>query len=487
MKSFLILFGLSLSLSFATAQTEVDLSISATAVTTYDPMTSSVDVEVCVTNNSTANNLSGVATGVQNVVVVFPESRPVSTSFPAFAVSGMGVTTGNNPPSIPIDDVVIITGSTSNFSNSPKNSTSNCEEIRANEGFGYAVYTIPSIAASSQECFTVTVTVDPNFIGCGLALIAEIYSAQDQMGNPIVDSDSPYDSYDCPSCCCSANYVKLDDNDDGLLDTDDNVAAVTFDVCQFPEQEQCVYIPPGDWELSFTGQPQVFNVSGPQRYVLPDNLRGMMLNATISDGRMCSSNFVINTSTSFFCNPLSNPILPIELTFFTGKAIDGNIQLHWRTETEQNNAHMIVERSADGEKFVAIGRVKGAGTTVEPQEYTFVDKRPNWGTNYYRLRQVDTDGTEHLHEVIQVQLSAKTQQLKVVPTLVNETMNLQMAKPLAQAGQVVILTLTGKIIWTGILPEQAQQFGISTTHLPAGTYFVQVRGQRIHTARFVKE
>ncbi|MCO6491996.1 MAG: lamin tail domain-containing protein, partial [Phaeodactylibacter sp.] len=64
--------------------------------------------------------------------------------------------------------------------------------------------------------------------------------------------------------------------------------------------------------------------------------------------------------------------LPIKLISFSAAEKIMSIHLSWRTATEQNNDYMAVERSADGAKFTELGRVKGAGTTHEPQEYTFI-------------------------------------------------------------------------------------------------------------------
>ncbi len=498
MKTFLTLLGLSLSLTLIVAQTDVDLSIAASVTVPYNPMNSQLTVQVCVTNESMFNNLSSSQTDVNDVeVALYPSSSPNVSSFESvmsFSTNDMNLSSTTLPPSVIVDDVVIITNSNANVGSgaTKNNSANNCEEVLVQQNTAnVSIYTLASVAAGSSACFDVIIEIDNRFIGCGLALVAEIYAAK--VGTAfITDPDSPYDvDPNCTGCA----YPDLDDNGDGMLDTDDNITAATFDVCQFPDQPRiggfndCLYIPPGTWNVTLSNDPlTTYDVAGPQNYRADEASNNMPVTVTINNSLGCFSTFTFDNSVSTSLECFSfNPILPIELTTFTGKVIDDHIQLHWRTETEQNNAHMIVERSADGEKFINIGRVKGASTTIEPQEYTFVDEHPNFGSNYYRLRQVDTDGTEHLHEVIQVQLSAKTQQLKVVPTLVNETTNLQMAKPLAQAGQVVILTLTGKIIWTGILPEQAQQLDISTTHLPAGTYFVQVRGQHIHTARFVKE
>lgn len=70
----------------------------------------------------------------------------------------------------------------------------------------------------------------------------------------------------------------------------------------------------------------------------------------------------------------------------------GNV-LSWSTVTETNNEVFFVEKSADGVRFSTIGKVDGNGTTSDVQEYKFLDIAATSGKSFYRLKQVDFDGT----------------------------------------------------------------------------------------------
>jgi hypothetical protein len=90
---------------------------------------------------------------------------------------------------------------------------------------------------------------------------------------------------------------------------------------------------------------------------------------------------------------LVNPApLPVVLTSFTGQtSATGNV-LRWATASEANNDHFEIERSSNGQDFVQIGRTAGAGSTDLTHAYQFADAaQPT--ISYYRLRQVDFDGT----------------------------------------------------------------------------------------------
>ena len=86
--------------------------------------------------------------------------------------------------------------------------------------------------------------------------------------------------------------------------------------------------------------------------------------------------------------------LPVELASFTGTTTGESIILNWATVSEENNAGFDVERSTNGTSFDKIGFENGFGTTAETQSYRFVDTEvPFADTLYYRLRQIDTDGS----------------------------------------------------------------------------------------------
>ena len=87
-----------------------------------------------------------------------------------------------------------------------------------------------------------------------------------------------------------------------------------------------------------------------------------------------------------------------------------NALLRWATASEKNNDHFDVEASADGRTFRRIGQVAGHGSSTQPHEYQLVDPaiaRYAASPVYYRLRQVDGDGTFSYSPVRPVAVSGK--------------------------------------------------------------------------------
>jgi predicted dienelactone hydrolase len=92
--------------------------------------------------------------------------------------------------------------------------------------------------------------------------------------------------------------------------------------------------------------------------------------------------------------------IPVELVSFTGRRSGTEVTLRWETAGEQNNAGFEVQRSRDGMAFETAGFVAGHGSSMEAHTYTFNDRGSD--ARWYRLRQVDLDGTATLSPVIDV-------------------------------------------------------------------------------------
>lgn len=89
-------------------------------------------------------------------------------------------------------------------------------------------------------------------------------------------------------------------------------------------------------------------------------------------------------------------VLPVELLNLEAIARDPVIDVRWSTATEHYSSHFNVQRSTDNMHFNTIGNVAAAGNAQFRNDYLFTDEHPFPGLNYYRLEQVDVDGTSML-------------------------------------------------------------------------------------------
>ncbi|MBK6751983.1 MAG: hypothetical protein IPG69_00005 [Flavobacteriales bacterium] len=110
----------------------------------------------------------------------------------------------------------------------------------------------------------------------------------------------------------------------------------------------------------------------------------------------------INTRTLLVDACTSIP-LPVELTHFEGNVLGTTIVLDWSTASENNNERYEIERSDDGSAWHWMAALSGQGSSFSEHRYQWVDQEPIIGINYYRLRQVDDNGSIELSHAVAVE------------------------------------------------------------------------------------
>lgn len=96
--------------------------------------------------------------------------------------------------------------------------------------------------------------------------------------------------------------------------------------------------------------------------------------------------------------------LPVELVSF--RVVQGcPPSLQWITSSETNNDYFEIQRKVGNKDFVAIGKVEGKGTSVNSNTYSFADIEASRGTHFYRLKQVDFDGTFEYSEIVSLDVA----------------------------------------------------------------------------------
>lgn len=97
-------------------------------------------------------------------------------------------------------------------------------------------------------------------------------------------------------------------------------------------------------------------------------------------------------------------VVPVELLSFNASVVDGKVLLQWYTSTETNNAGFKIERSTNGSDYEEIFFVGGNGTTTNRNVYSYLDESVRSGVYYYRLKQIDYDGSFEYLNVAAVDL-----------------------------------------------------------------------------------
>jgi hypothetical protein len=165
--------------------------------------------------------------------------------------------------------------------------------------------------------------------------------------------------------------------------------------------------------------------------------------------------------------------IPVELMSFKGTATTNGNKLTWVTASEKDNKSFEIERSTDNRNFVKIGEMKGAGYSQTRQTYNFVDESPA-AVSYYRLKQVDYDGTATYSSIVSIVKSGKNASFKAYPTIVNSgVLNLEY-KNLGETGQVSVINLLGRTVLTQKLSDTEGVQTLNLSHLPNGFYIVRL-------------
>lgn len=174
----------------------------------------------------------------------------------------------------------------------------------------------------------------------------------------------------------------------------------------------------------------------------------------------------------------SNAQLPVEWTYFDARLEGKEVRLDWGTATETDNDFFLVERSADGREYQPIGRVEGAGTTAQPQHYTFYDQKPLPGANYYRLQQTDYDGSTDYSPVRVVVAPGSAGEWSCFPNPVQDILYLN--GDFTQVEQAWLYNSLGQLVSSfDLIPGQ----GLDLSGLPEGTYYLRIQDTLLPVVR----
>jgi hypothetical protein len=198
------------------------------------------------------------------------------------------------------------------------------------------------------------------------------------------------------------------------------------------------------------------------RVVTATPLANTTYNVAVTSG-YCTVNKKINVVTKS-CG------LPVTFTSFTGQNTNNQNLLNWQTSEEMQNEGFEIERSSNAKSFERIGFVKGATESRDLQHYTFSDTQPFVGTNYYRLKQLDSDGRFSYSRIIAVLPEADESFLVVYPNPATDQVTVLSRTGTIKAAQ--LLTTTGLLLSDKQVTDGHALFSMS--HLPAGIYLMVV-------------
>jgi hypothetical protein len=161
-----------------------------------------------------------------------------------------------------------------------------------------------------------------------------------------------------------------------------------------------------------------------------------------------------------------NIVVPVTWLSFNATLENKVVLLNWKTATEANSSHFEIERSINGYQFEKIGTVRAAGNSNTITSYDFTDRLPVKGMNYYRLKQVDLDGSFLYSETRKVEIKTDLPLFAIY----NNPSN---GKGIVVKSGIVpslfgVFDITGKKLKEITIVNHTQQIDLSA--LPSGTY-----------------
>ena len=186
-------------------------------------------------------------------------------------------------------------------------------------------------------------------------------------------------------------------------------------------------------------------------------------------------------------------IIPVELTSFSADVDNGVVILNWGTSTETNNFGFQVERSNDRVTFDQIAFVPGFGTTTEAKTYSYRDTVLTLTSkeNYYRLKQLDFNGSHTYSNIIKVDLNppAKFVLRQNYPNPFNPSTKIRYQLPNESKVVIKIYDILGAELITLLNEEKkpgVYEIELNTQSLPSGIYIYRIiAGDFVETKKMV--
>lgn len=216
--------------------------------------------------------------------------------------------------------------------------------------------------------------------------------------------------------------------------------------------------------------------------LLVDNDGSDWSNATVYSGavldgtRIEFAGVAITGATPYFTLATinyNNTPLPVELLYFDASPDNAKVRLKWSTATERGSDRFEIERSADGHLFHLLQTVPAAGNSQALLTYGSIDQGPLPGTSYYRLRQVDMDGSWRYSNAVPVHFSGVARQPFITYDLAQGSASLMGYDPQV-LGPLRLLDVHGAMV--PLVLRSEDPWTIDLNGLAPGLYMLVMNG-----------
>ncbi len=184
-------------------------------------------------------------------------------------------------------------------------------------------------------------------------------------------------------------------------------------------------------------------------------------------------------SLALLAKPLGS--VPVELTSFTGDWDGSCVNLKWETATELNNHGFEIERKNKGTSgWNTIGFIDGNGTRQSPSYYSFNDLINKAGTYYYRLKQIDNDGTYKFSPLVEINIIPENDFVleQNYPNPFNPSTKIRFSVPKSSYVKLTVYNLVGEeaaTLFNGNTDPGFHEVNFNASEFPSGVYFCRLQ------------
>jgi hypothetical protein len=187
--------------------------------------------------------------------------------------------------------------------------------------------------------------------------------------------------------------------------------------------------------------------------------------------------------------------VPIQLASFSASVVrDNDVEVAWHTVSEINNYGFELHRKrGDSGLWTTIGFVEGRGTTLTPQYYSYLDRAVPFGKYYYRIKQIDLDGTSEIFPGVEVSVGLGLDKFILAqnyPNPFNPNTVIEFVVPQTGFATLKVYNVLGQEV-AKLFEGNAEAATIHTARLDAsklasGMYFYRLTaGGRVETRRML--
>jgi uncharacterized delta-60 repeat protein len=180
-------------------------------------------------------------------------------------------------------------------------------------------------------------------------------------------------------------------------------------------------------------------------------------------------------------------LLPVSLLDFKAFLQNKSVLLQWKIATEKDLIRFVIERSADGNRFLPINSIAVTGVGTFSRDYSIMDEQPLQGINFYRLKMIDADGKFSYSNIVAVKITTDIK-LQIFP---NPAKNILFVEANGNSENAIVQIIDGggrKLKEMKVFLNGGTSFSVDISSLPNGIYHLILhKTEKTEVQTFIRE